>query len=382
MEHRTLLKQIDRLAPAFLDVLEAVCNIESPTGYKEGVDAAVAYLVSLAERRGWAVEVCPEEGAGSPACLTLCPDAEGTPVCLSGHMDTVHPVGSFGTPATRRDATRMYGPGVVDCKGGVVAGMLAMAALEEVGFCARPVRLILQTDEETGSTTSGGHTLRYMCDKARDAEAFLNLEGYRPGQAVIWRKGILRLKLTVHGRAAHSARCVEGRSAVAEAAYKIIELESWKDPDGLTCNCGVIHGGTVGNTVAETCTFVADIRFATAEECALARERIDRIAHTSTVEGCTCTVEQMGYRPPMEPSVKNDRLVEQMNRIYDRWGLPLLRPSKSLGGSDAAYITELGVPCVDSLGTEGNYIHSTEEYMELRSLAESAKRIATVVVSL
>ena len=169
---------------------------------------------------------------------------------------------------------------------------------------------------------------------------------------------------------------------MAEAAYKIIQLEEMKDPDGLTCNCGVIQGGTVANTVAQECMFLADIRFATREQLALAREKVAQIAGTSKIMGCTCNVEEINHRPAMVPSEKNMQLLEQMNEIYAAWNLPTLTSRICLSGSDAAYITEHGIPCVDSIGTEGANIHSVKEYMELGSLAAAAKRIASVAVDI
>ena len=38
MDHKVLFDEIDRLYPDYLKVWEDVCNIESPTIYKEGVD--------------------------------------------------------------------------------------------------------------------------------------------------------------------------------------------------------------------------------------------------------------------------------------------------------------------------------------------------------
>jgi glutamate carboxypeptidase len=52
---------------------------------------------------------------------------------------------------------------------------------------------------------------------------------------------------------------------------------------------------------------------------------------------------------------------------------------KANGGSDAAYSTIAGIPSIDSIGIEGERIHSVEEYAIMKSLAESAKRIATVI---
>ena len=67
-----------------------------------------------------------------------------------------------------------------------------------------------------------------------------------------------------------------------------------------------------------------------------------------------------------------------MNEIYSENGLPQLREIVGAGGSDAAYITEAGFPCVDSIGIDGKNIHSADECARIDSLKESAKRLATV----
>ena len=261
-----VLQRIDALAERYLDILEEVCSIESPTSDKAKVDEAGSYLASLAAGLGWEVERFPQAVAGDPVCITANAAAESAPISLSGHIDTVHPKGRFGDPVVRRDGERMYGPGVLDCKGGVVASFLAVEALLAEGYAARPLRILLQTDEEVGSSISDHATINWICGKAKDSVAFLNMEGYKAGQAILVRKGILRLAFTVRGRACHSSLCFEGANAIAEAANKLLRLEALKEPEGLTCNCGVIRGGTVANSVAEECEFIADIRFASPEE--------------------------------------------------------------------------------------------------------------------
>ncbi len=374
-----LFKTIDELNGQYLDMLEDVCNIESPTNFKKGVDDVGAYFLDVAKRHNWKTEIFKQDVSGDAVCLTLNPDADGEPVSVSAHMDTVHPVGSFGTPAVKRDEENMYGPGVMDCKGGAVAALMAMDALEKCGFTSRPVHLILQSDEENSSVTSDKKTIEYMCKKAENSIAFLNLEGSKGDTAVLQRKGIIRYYFTVHGKALHSSRCAEASNAVTEAAYKIIELEKLKDPDGITCNCGVISGGTTPNTVAESCSFYADIRFTTKEELESVKKTVVNVANTTTVEGCSCTLKEVSFRPAMSLSDKNVELLKKMNEIYKENGLPVLTGRLCLSGSDAAYITECGIPCVDNLGTEGGNIHSIDEYIKLNSLAESAKRIAALI---
>jgi glutamate carboxypeptidase len=333
----------------------------------------------MAKEKGWKVEICPQKLSGDAICITMNPDAKGSLVCTSAHLDTVHPVGLFGNPPTRRDDINMYGPGVMDCKGGAVAAFMAMDALGQCGFSARPVKLILQSDEENSSATSNKETIEFMCKQAEGAAAFINLEGIKEKTAVVERKGILRYKFICHGKALHSSRCPEAANAVAEAAYKIIELEKYKDPSGVTCNCGVISGGTVANTVAEECFFFADIRFVTNQQLEEIKKAASEIADKTFVEGCSCTLQEVSFRPAMPETETNMKLLERMNEIYASHGLAVLSPRKCLSGSDAAYITQCNIPCVDNLGIEGSNIHSIKEYAVMSSLKESAKRIAAVV---
>ena len=378
-----IFSELDRLEERYLDVLEAVCNIESPSDCKAGVDAACRYIADIARSLGFEVDTLPQAVSGDAVCITMNPSAKGSLVSLSGHIDTVHKLGSFGTPAVRRDGEKMYGPGVVDCKGGVVAALYAMEALARSGFKSRPVQLLLQTDEEVGSRPSNKETINYILERTKGAAAFLNLEGHLAGTACVARKGILTFTFTVTGKEAHASHCAtEGANAIAEAAHKIIELEELKDDEGLTCCCSVISGGTVSNTVPGSCTFKANVRFATAEQEAYARELAERVAKTAHIKGCTCTVTQPMGRPAMEYTERNIDLLNRLNAAFEKCALPRLTPAKRTGGSDAAYVTQFGTPCLDSLGTEGGGIHTAEEFMLLRSLKESAQRIAAAVLYL
>ena len=126
MKCEKLFQHIEDLYDSYLNVWEELCNIESPTRDKAGVDASANYLIEMAKARGWQVETIDCAPAGNAVCITMNPEAKAAPISISGHLDTVHPIGSFGTPAVHRDAEKIYGPGVNDCKGGVVAGFLAI----------------------------------------------------------------------------------------------------------------------------------------------------------------------------------------------------------------------------------------------------------------
>ena len=380
MNSKSLLDKVDELYEDYLTFWADVCNIESQTCDKAGVDAVGSYFAHAAKKRGWDVDIFEQSEAGDVVVITMNPDAPNAPISISGHIDTVHPKGLFPTPAVSFDDDKIYGPGVTDCKGGAVACFLAMDALRECGFTTRPVKLFLQSDEEVGSVYSNKATINYICDKAKDSVAFLNTESAKGADTVMTScKGILRYNFTVHGVAMHSSSCTDAANAVAEAAYKIIELEKMKDKDAITCNCGVIKGGTVANAVADYCSFTADVRFTCDEEEAAARRKLQEVAAHTTVAGCSCELIEINTRPAMPRTGKNLALLDTVNGINAKVGLPHLEEMRFLGGTDAAYVTKAGIPCIDGLGVEGGLIHSRDEFAYKRSLAHAAKQIAAIV---
>lgn len=375
---KKLFERSGELEKEYIQFLIDVCKIESPTKYKEGVDRVGEYFIEKAKARNWKVEVLEQPVSGNCICITMNPDVQAPPVVFSGHMDTVHPIGFFGEEIVTWDDDKIYGPGVADCKGGTVAGFYAMAVLEDCGFRARPMKLILQSDEEVSSRTSNKETVKFMAQKAADCVAFLNCEPCKGNNVTISRKGISRYEFEVKGKAVHSSCCFEGISAVREAAYKIIELEKIKDKDGLTFNCGLIQGGTAENTVPERCVFTVDIRFSSQQKMEEADRFVRMIADRSFVEGTSCKLTLKSRRPAMEISPENEELLHRVNQILSETGLTPVKGSHSNGGSDAADMTVYGLPCLDSLGIEGGNIHRREEYAYLRSLRESAKRLAVI----
>ena len=81
--------------------------------------------------------------------------------------------------------------------------------------------------------------------------------------------------------------------------------------------------------------------------------------------------------------VENKRLggiADRINEINETVGLPVLEARFGFGGSDAAYTSQAGIPSVDSIGVEGDFIHSPREYAIKSSLAYSAKQQAAVAM--
>lgn len=373
-----LFEKIDELSEKYLKVWEDVGNLESPTEFKEGVDAVSAYFAKKAQELAFSVEKFPVKESGDIITIVANPDVDARPISFSAHIDTVHPVGSFGTPAVKIEGDKIYGPGVMDCKGGGVAALMAMEALCACGYKDRPLILILQSDEECNSSQSGKKTIKHILERTKDSEAFINCESSRKGTLVLGRKGIIRYSCKVIGKGAHASRCYEGASAIREAAYKIIELEKFKDEKGITCNCGKISGGKASNSVAEECVFTAEFRFNTMKELDFIRQKTLEICQKSYISGTFCTLSEIGLRPAMEFCDRNMALFDKINKIFAKNGIEKHTVRTSLGGSDAADATCAKIPCVDSIAVEGDFIHTVNEYALIPSLAQSAKRLACI----
>lgn len=376
MKCEKLFARIDELQEEYIGFWSDIVAIESPTNYKPGVDAVGNYFIEKAKQRGWQVEVHKEDVSGDAICLTMNPEASGKPIVFSGHMDTVHPLGFFGSPIVRRDDTFLYGPGVQDCKGGIAGAFLAMAALQDVGFTARPVKLVLQSDEENSSVTSDKRTVDFMEKCAKGCAVFLNVEPYIPDLCTIGRKGIADYRFTITGKACHASVCHQGISAIAEAARKVLELEKIKEREDLTFNVGTITGGTSVNTTPAQCTFFLDVRFRNTTSMNRADEIVHKIAETSYIEGTTCELELVTRRVPMEETDAARAALAKLNEVCRENGITEMKPGRRPGGSDAADMTTRGIVTLDSLGTLGGGSHTIREHSYLTSLARCAKRLA------
>lgn len=373
-------KIISRLNNDYVKIWEDICNIESPTNYKQGVDRVGNYFANLANEKGFAVEKLEQKVSGDVVRIILNPDSKGKMITLSAHIDTVHELGSFGYPPVTFKGNKIIGPGVRDCKGGAVAAFFALDVLNECGFKSNPVQFLIQTDEECSSVLSNKETIKYIIEKSKDSLAFFNLEGYVNGEACLERKGIITFKLSVKGIKSHAALCAtSGANAIVEAANKIIEINKINDDKGTTCCVSLLNCDGSVNTVPDYCDIFVNTRYVTKNDGEIIKEKIKKIADTAYVEGCTTEFCVYSERIPMELTEKSVELLNEVNESFKQNNLPVLVPSKHNGGSDAAYVVSNSIPCIDSIGVNGGSIHTTDEFAYVDSLSESVKRLISAI---
>jgi glutamate carboxypeptidase len=366
--------------PRFLSELETLVNIDcgsyTPAGVNRVADAVAASLTEL----GAAVERHAHRPAGDEPQLgdlvigRLA--GEGPRLLLIGHMDTVFDPGTAADRPFRVSGERATGPGTSDMKGGLLAGLHALAALQSVD--RRPtVTFVANPDEEIGSVFSTPYIRRL----AGEHDAALVLECARAnGDIVSARKGIADLELAFHGRAAHAGvEPHKGRSAILAAARAVAKMHDLNGRwPSVTVNAGVIAGGTRPNVVAERCSVQLDLRAATVAEFDQAYAEVEAIAGEPLVEDVTIELRRLAQHPPMERTAATGRLAELAIDIAHEMGFELHEAATG-GASDANTTSNAGLPTLDGLGPIGGDDHSADEWLDLSSVVPRTTLLAALI---
>lgn len=378
-----LRAEVERRLPDFLADLEAIVNIESGSYTKAGVDQVGEWMAERLSALGATIERHPNAELGDTVVATFTRHEPGPTLMLVGHTDTVFDPGYLVRRPFEIRADEILGPGVSDMKSGLLVGLHALETIRAVrGVDWLPVgRLIYvaNPDEEIGSPTSTPVIARL----ARSADVAFVMEAAREnGDIVSARKGMVHIRATIHGRAAHAGvEPHKGRSATLEAAHKTVALHALNGRwPGVTVNVGELRGGTRPNIVAEECSLTVDMRARLRSEQDEAEAAIDEILRSSTVPEVTTEIERLAYSRPMEKTSASARLVEAAVAIAEELGFEL-RDAETGGGSDANTTSGAGVPSLDGLGPVGGNDHSPREYIVRSSIIPRTTLLAALVLS-
>ncbi|MEP6638117.1 MAG: M20 family metallopeptidase [Chloroflexota bacterium] len=370
--------------PAYLADLEHLVNIDCGSYTPDGVNEVGRWVGAFFRELGAEVEVRPD--AAGRLGDTIVATFDGRPgaprALLIGHMDTVFDPGTVAERPFRIEDGVAYGPGVTDMKSGLLAGLYALKSIiaERGGLPFERLVFVANPDEEIGSPTSSPHIQAI----AAASDVALVLECARAnGDIVSARKGILDLRIIVHGRAAHAGVEPEkGRSAILEASRIVRELHDLNGRwSGVTVNVGLIAGGTRPNVVAERCVLEVDIRATTREGLVEAESEIARIAEATELLDVTVDFEPMARWWPMEKLERSGRLVEHAQAVAEALGFSVADASTG-GASDANTTAGMGVASLDGLGPIGGNDHAPAEYLDVASVVPRTTLVAGLLLSI
>jgi glutamate carboxypeptidase len=374
MNVQEILQQVQANEARLIAALKQLVETESPSNDKAAVDRIGEVLLSIVPALG--LKRHRSRTFGDVLELRFTPKrSKRSRVLLLGHLDTVWPIGTLKTMPWREDDGKLYGPGVLDMKSGVVMALEALAALDALGM-QRPVTLLLNSDEEIGSPFSRAITEKI----ARQCSAVFVLE---PAQGLAYktaRKGIGHYTLRVEGVAAHAGvDFQQGHSAVLEMARLVQTVSAFTDlSKGLTVNVGAIRGGTQSNVVAAECVAEVDVRIVKASDAA----RVERTfrALKTTDKACKLTITGGINRPPMERKTGTVALFKQAKKLAAEIGFTLDEASTG-GGSDGNFTAALGTPTLDGMGSIGAGAHAAHEHIVSKHLVERTALLAAMIAS-
>ncbi len=359
----------------YIEFLGNICSFEATARDKTELDRMADFIEGFAVAKGFSVKRTNFSECGDFLTIDLNEGQEKGSMFLA-HMDTVHKKGAFGYPCVKVENSRMTAPGAIDCKGGIAIAILTMEALQKCGY-KKHTRLILTSDEEISNVLGGEQEQEFFRTSVKGFRYALNCETTRENEVVVSRKGILRKEITINGKGGHSGiDYFNSSSAVLEASHKIVKIESNSRKNGATYNCSIINGGSAGNCIPDKCSFTVDIRAKKQSDLKEAENFVQEIADTSYVPGTMASVQTISSRIPMERNFDTEKLFEEFQKISRKYGLGELVPVESGGGSDSAYTQAAGVPSLCGLGGEGDFCHTSKEYIDLASITKRAKLVS------
>ena len=378
-------------------LLERAVNIPSGTQNPAGVRAVGDLLGSELATLGFTVRwsSMPESMHRGGHLVAERRGTRGRRLLLIGHLDTV-----FEGPGQRfvREDTIAHGAGTSDMKGGDVAMIAALRALNAAGALdGAQVIVVMHGDEE-----SEGRPLdvarRDLIDAAKRSDIALAFEGGRASRASIARRGASSWMLTTTARQAHSSGIFSpgaGNGAIYEMA-RILDTfrrELAGDPT-LTFNPGLIAGGTdvqrdssgirmtaagKTNIIAPTAAVSGDLRFLRESQKDSARARMRAIVANHLPGTSGEIIFEDGY-PAMPLTDGGARLLAQFDAVSLALGYGPLTgdPPESRGAGDVSFVAPY-LTGMDGLGVSGRGAHSPEESVNLNSLTMAAERAAVLM---
>ena len=302
-------------------------------------------------------------------------------IFLTAHLDTVfEPADGF--EGYRVDGENGIGPGIVDCKGGVVAMLAAFEALVAAGIAEdAELRVVLGGDEETGS-----HESRAIIEREAKGSAYsLVFEGGRPsGDIVSYRAGNGGYTLRAIGKAAHAGNAhADGINAIEALSHAIVGVQKLTDyAKGVTVNVGTVRGGTKGNIVPAEASCLIDVRYAKDADGAPLDRGIREVCAREIVRGARIAIEGGLNRPPYpEKDAGIAALAERWIATAADLGVAM-KAGPTGGGSDGNWTAAMGIPTLDGLGPVGGKYHTVGEYLVLKTLPERAAIAAIAIARL
>jgi succinyl-diaminopimelate desuccinylase len=279
---------------------------------------------------------------------------------LAGHTDTV-PANGNATP--RVDGDVLWGVGSADMKGGLA--VMLESARRHVD-AAIDVTYVFYAREEVASEHSGlGELVAARPDLLVGDLALLG----EPTDGAIEAgcQGSIRVRVTLAGRRAHTARAWMGRNAIHRLGDVLVALDRAEARRPVIQGCEfhealqavAVEGGVSGNVVPDRATVTVAHRFAPDRSADAAEAHLRELLEPHLEAGDE--VEVVDVAPAAHPSLDQPLLASLIERHR-------LQVRSKLGWTDVARFAALGIPAANFGPGDPTIAHTADEHVTRPSL--------------
>ncbi|MBK8170208.1 MAG: acetylornithine deacetylase [Sandaracinaceae bacterium] len=302
---------------------------------------------------------------------------------LSGHADTV-PFDEAGWQQDPFKATltsdRIVGLGTADMKSFFAVALQALSDID-VKKLKAPVIIVATADEE--SSMAGARAL-VKAGVPRARHAVIG----EPTSLIPVRmhKGAIMEAVKLIGQSGHSSDPSLGRNALEGMHRVIAVLLSYRDElvrlhrnenfvvPTPTMNLGAIHGGDSPNRICAECELRFDLRPLPGMDVQAHRKEI-RARVTQAVDGLGLKVEWKAEHGGT-PAFETPESAEIVRAAAELTGA---EPTSAMFGTEAPYMTELGMQTIVLGPGDIAQAHQPNEYIRLDALAPAVRVIRSLV---
>jgi succinyl-diaminopimelate desuccinylase len=283
-------------------------------------------------------------------------------VLLAGHLDTV-PIAD--NVPSHVDGGRLFGCGTSDMKSGDAVLLHLAATLPAPAY---DLTFVLYDNEEVEADRNGLNRIVATRRELLDADLAVLMEP-TDGAVEAGCQGTLRVRVSIPGRRAHSARGWLGENAIHAAAPLLTALVRYDarevEIDGCTYREGLnavrIDGGVAGNVIPDACSVLVNFRFAPDRTEEQAYEHVRQVLEPYAVE----LVDSAPGALPGLSAPAAAHFVEALG------GTAVAK----YGWTDVARFASLGIPAVNFGPGDPNLAHTREESVETAKITAAERAL-------
>ncbi|CDI48482.1 M20/M25/M40 family metallo-hydrolase [Clostridium tetani] len=303
-------------------------------------------------------------------------DLDIEPILFSCHMDTVTPGNSI-KPVIKDGVIQSSGDTILggDDKSGIVSILEAIRTIKENNISHGPIEIVFTVCEEIG--LKGSKNADYSKIKSR--QAFILDSGGDVGKVIIKAPAQDKINVKINGKAAHAGVAPEeGISAIQVAAEAISNMKLLRIDEETTANVGIIEGGKATNIVCPELKIAAEARSLNKDKLKKQTEHMVECFNKAAEKfGVTVEIDVIHSYDPVNLDVE-DEIVKTVKTACDKIGVTF-EPAASGGGSDANVFNGNGIKSVN-LATGMSKVHTTEEFITVENLNNTAKLVYEIIL--